>query len=130
MLAEITERGYRGGERTLRRWLVDARAHQQRPPAPLPPASARTITGWIVRPVDKLSDDDQAALKDARARCLDLAAITDLAHGFTDLVRGRHGDQLAAWIAEATASAYPEIRGFANGLGKDLEAVTAGLGLP
>jgi transposase len=130
LLAEITERGYRGGERTLRRWLIDARAHLQRPPPPPPPPSARTITGWIMRPADKLSEDDQAALKDARTRCPDIAALTDLAHAFTDLVRSRHGTQLTAWITHAAAGAYPEIRAFANGLGKDLDAVTAGLTLP
>jgi transposase len=83
-----------------------------------------------MRPADKLSEDDTAAFKDARTRCPDIAAITDLAHGFTDLVRQRHGHQLDTWITTAAASAYPEIRGFATGLRKDLDAVTAGLTLP
>lgn len=129
LLQEIVARGYRGGERTLRRWLVAARTHRERPPAPPPPPSSRTITSWIMRPADKLSEDDTAALKDARALCPDIAAITDLAHGFTDLVRQRHGDQLDGWIRTAAASGYPEIRGFATGLRKDLDAVTAGLTL-
>ena len=107
LLQEIVARGYRGGERTLRRWLIDARTHRERPPAPPPPPSARTITSWIMRPADKLSEDDTAALKDARARCPDIAAITDLAHGFTDLVRQRHGDQLDGWITHRGRQRLP-----------------------
>jgi transposase len=127
LLQEITARGYRGGERTLRRWLIDAR--QQKPPAPPPPPTSRTITGWIMRPAEKLNEDDTAALKQAHSRCLDIAAITELAHGFTYLVRERAGTQLEDWIEHAAASAYPEIRAFANGLRKDFDAVRAGLTL-
>jgi transposase len=82
-----------------------------------------------MRPANKLSEDDATALKDARARCPDLAAITDLAHGFTKLVRQRRGAQLEDWINQACAGSIAEIRSFANGLRKDLDAVTAGLTL-
>ena len=87
LLQEILARGYRGGERTLRRWLIDVRAHLQQPPAPPPVPSSRTITSWIMRPADKLSQDDTTALKDAHACCPEIATIADLAHGFTDIVR-------------------------------------------
>lgn len=128
LLQEISARGYRGGERTLRRWLIDARQHLQQPTAPPVPAS-RTITGWIMRPADNLSEDDAAALKDACTRCPDIAAITELAHGFTYLVRQRAGTHLDDWIAKATAGPVKEIRGFAGGLRKDYDAVKAGLTL-
>lgn len=39
---------HRGGERTLRRWLINARAGTHQPPEPPPVPSARAITGWIV----------------------------------------------------------------------------------
>jgi transposase len=130
LLAEIAERGYRGSERTLRRWLVNARTVQHRPPTPPPVPSARTISSWIMRPTDKLDENDRAALKNACTQCPDIAAITDLAHGFTHLLRERHSDQLNDWIATAAASDYPDIRSFANGLRKDINAVTAGLSLP
>ena len=129
LLQEITTRGYRGGERTLRRWLIDARQHQQKPPAPPPPPASRTITGWIMRPADRLNEDDTAALKDACTRCPDIAAITELAHSFTRLVRQRAGAQLEEWIAQAAAGPISEIRAFANGLRKDFDAVRAGLTL-
>lgn len=123
---EIRGRGYRGGLRTLQRFLVQARQHER---APTPPAvpSARQLTAWIMRPDDKLSDDDRTGLKDACVRCPDLAALTDLAHGFTTLVRNRGGSHLEAWITEATASSFREVRGFAIGLRADYDAVRAGL---
>ncbi len=129
LLQEIIARGYRGGERTLRRWLIDAREHQHKPPAPPPPPASRAITGWIMRPTDKLNEDDTAALKDACTRCPDIATITELAHGFTRLVRHRTGAQLEDWITQAVAGPVSEIRAFANGLRKDFDAVKAGLTL-
>ena len=129
LLQEISARGYRGGERTLRRWLIDARQHLEKPPAPPPVPASRTITGWIMRPSDRLNEDDTAALKDACTRCPDIAAITELAHGFTHLVRQRGGTQLDDWIAKASAGPVKEIRGFAGGLRKDYDAVKAGLTL-
>jgi hypothetical protein len=34
--------------------------------------SARRITAWIMRPGNKLTDDDRTNLADARSRCPDL----------------------------------------------------------
>jgi transposase len=123
---EIRARGYRGGVRTLRRFLAHVRG-PHRPPAPPPVPSARQINGWIMRPDDKLSDDDKTALKDACARCPDLAALADLAHGFNDLVRHRGGDRLESWINQAVSSSFSEVRGFATGLRGDFDAVRNGL---
>jgi transposase len=126
LLEEIRARGYRGSERTLRRFLVQTHGREQAP-APPPVPSARQITAWIMRPDDKLSEDDRTGLKDACARCADLAALTDLAHGFNQLVRHRGGDRLETWINHAARGSFPEIRAFATGLRADFDAVRAGL---
>jgi transposase len=123
---EIRARGYRGSERTLRAWLAGIRRAEPVPAAP-PVPSTRQIASWIMRPDDKLSDDDRTGLKDARARCPDLDILTRLAHGFTDLVRQRRGAELQAWIDTAQYGPFPELRGFANGLLNDLAAVKGGL---
>lgn len=126
LFSEIRDRGYRGTLRTLQRFLGQIRGHN-RPPAPPPVPAARHIAAWIMRPDDKITDDDRLGLKDARTRRCDL---TELAHGFNRLVRERRGRQLEEWIKKATASSIPEMRGFASGLLKDLDAVRAGLTQP
>ena len=122
---EIRARGYRGTLRTLQRFMVKVRDVDRIPPPPVP--AARRITAWIMRPDDKLSDADRLGLKDARARCADLDALTKLAHGFNELVRQRRGTELEAWINQAIQGRFPEVRGFARGLLSDFDAVTNGL---
>jgi transposase len=128
LLDEITARGYTGGERTLRRWLVDIRGRDE--PAPPPAPRARDITGWILRPADKLTADDRTELDRLCGLCPDLAAIRDLARGFANLLRTRTGQHLAAWIEQTEHADIPELRSFANGLRKDWDAVVAGLTMP
>ncbi|MEU9256698.1 transposase [Streptomyces sp. NPDC048270] len=63
-------------------------------------------------------------------RCPELAEASRLARGFATILRRRDGHRLGAWLAHADESEVKEIRTFANGLRKDLSAVTAGLTLP
>ena len=56
-----------------------------------------------------------------------MATLTDLAHGFTNLVRQPGGEQLEAWIDQAVRSSFADVRGFATGLRSDFDAVRAGL---
>jgi transposase len=53
-----------------------------------------------------------------------------LTQAFLALVRGRRGEALEAWIAQATQSGIDAVVRFARGLQEDLAAVTAGLTLP
>ena len=129
LYTEIRDRGYHGTLRTLQRFLIQIRG-VARTPAPPPVPAARHLTAWIMRPHDKLTDNDHLGLKHARAHCPDLDTLTDLAHGFNRLVRDRGGDRLEEWIKQATACSFPEIRGFAAGLLNDFDAVRAGLTEP
>lgn len=129
LFREIRERGYRCSLRTLRTYLAQIRRDRSAPPAPPPVPSARQITGWIMRPDDKLDEDDRLGLKAACVACPDLAAVTELAQAFNHLVRTRGGVRLEDWITTAVASPFPEIRGFAKGLYHDFDAVSAGLTL-
>ncbi|MEV6964486.1 transposase [Hamadaea sp. NPDC051192] len=130
LLAEITAQGYRGGERTLRRYLISIRGTEQAaPPQPKVP-SARQLAALIMRPDARLTSDERDALADACTRCPDLATIRDLAQGFTDLVRELRGTDLFSWLEQADHADVHELRRFANGIRKDLPAVTAGLTLP
>jgi transposase len=74
---EILERGYRGTLRTLQRFLVQHRVTTQ-PAAPPKVPAARHITAGIMRPDDRLTEQDRLGLKTARARCPDLDTLTNL----------------------------------------------------
>ncbi|MFY1652754.1 ISL3 family transposase [Solwaraspora sp. WMMB762] len=80
-----------------------------------------------MRPIDKLTDEHRAELERLCGLCPDLAAIRDLARGFTDLVRTRGGDRLTTWLEQAEHSTIAEIRSFAKGLRPDWDTVRAGL---
>jgi transposase len=127
LLAEIRGRGYRGSARTLRRYLITIRGADEPAPAPPPVPPARDITGWIMRPDTKLTDEHRTELQRLCELCPDLAAIRDLAHGFTSMLRTLDGAHLEAWVKHAEQGAIAEIRSFATGLRKDWDAVTAGL---
>lgn len=76
---QIRARGYRGSDRTLRRWLSQARRAEPAQPQPEPIPSARTITSWIMRPVENLDPTERDHLAELTTQCADLARITDCA---------------------------------------------------
>jgi transposase len=49
---------------------------------------------------------------------------------FADLLTGRRGEDLEAWMTSVDADDLPALHGFAHGLRRNLPAVTAGLALP
>ena len=49
---------------------------------------------------------------------------------FADLLTGRRGEDLDAWMSRVDADDLPALHGFVRGLRKDLPAVVAGLTLP
>jgi transposase len=127
LLAEIRTRGYRGSQRTLRRYLINIRGTSTTPPPPPPPPTSRDITTWIMRPASNLSPQDTTALEEVCSRCDELAAIRRIAREFADLVRERGGTKLQAWVEKTQHGPIAELRSFASGLRKDWDAVLAGL---
>jgi transposase len=47
-----------------------------------------------------------------------------------EMMTGRHGDRLDAWMDQVNADDLPHLRSFTTGLRKDYEAVLNGLTLP
>src|SRR5258705_43598 len=84
LLAEIRALGYRGGSRTLRRWLAGVRGPEAEPIAAPAAPSTRDATGLIMRPGKDLTDDERATLDQLCQRHEPLATVRDLAHRFTN----------------------------------------------
>ena len=57
----------------------------------------------------------------------ELAQTRQLAQQFLRLVRERRGRELHKWVAAVQKHGPPELRGFSRNLGRDWEAVLAGL---
>jgi transposase len=129
LLAEIRAHGFKGSERTLRRWLIKLRGAIAEPEIPKP-VKVRDLVAWIMRPHENLSEEERLELKRVCAANTELASTRDLARRFTILLRERRGHELHAWVTDAQNGPVREIASFAAGLRKDWNAVVAGLTLP
>ncbi|WP_392900494.1 ISL3 family transposase [Streptomyces sp. LN699] len=97
--------------------------------APLRPPTVRQVTGWLTRHPTALSEDDRASLKDVLARCPELDTAAGQVRDFGEILTGRLGSRLPAWIGAVDTSQLPGLTGFALHLLRDLDAVIAGLTL-
>jgi transposase len=129
LCAEICALGYQGTVRTVRSYLQPLRATGIAPRAARPP-KVRRITGWLLRHPDRLDADDQVKLKEVRAACPHLDALAGHITAFAEILTGRHGDRLDAWITAVEADDQPHLHSFTAGLKRDHAAVTNGLTLP
>jgi transposase len=127
--AEITARGYRGSYGTVNLYLQPFRALGAAPPPRPAPPKVRDITGWMLRHPDSLGADEQLKLKQALARCPHLDATAAHVTAFAEMMTGRHGERLDAWIAAVDADDLPDLHSFTTGLKHDHDAVLAGLTL-
>lgn len=126
---EITERGYRGSTKTVRRYLQPLRAAHPARPAPPAAPFVRQVTVWLTRRPDRLTDDrDQ--LEEILARSPALSTLRRHIRGFVEIMVDRHGHDLATWMDDVETSGSTALRSFVAGLRRDLDAVTAGLPLP
>lgn len=127
LTAEITALGYRGSDKTVRRYLQPFRAAMTAPPAvPLAP-SVRQVTGWLTRHPDSLDEDERLQRKAVLTRSPALTTTARQVSEFAQMLTGRHGDKLDDWLNDVDSAGVPALRSFANGLRHDLDAVTAGL---
>ncbi|WP_425444756.1 ISL3 family transposase [Streptomyces milbemycinicus] len=116
--------------RAVRRFLNTLARHNGPQAVPPPPPAVADVVRWIIGRPENQSDQARQDLKDVCGRCQEIAEACRLARGFATILRRRDGHRLGDWLTQADASQVKEIRTFANGLRKDLDAVTAGLTLP
>lgn len=130
LTTEIRERGYRGSQRTVYRYIQPFRVSRKAPdPAPVPP-KIKHVAGWIMRNPENLKPEDEQRLNVILARCPELAATRRHVGAFAAMIRDLHGDRLPEWVDHVRADDLPALRSFTTGLKQDWAAVTAGLTLP
>ncbi len=88
------------------------------------------MTCWILTHPDHLDAEEQAKLKEVRARCPHLDATAGHVAAFAEIMSRLRGDRLDEWIAKVEADDLPDLHSFVTGLKRDHAAVVNGLTLP
>jgi transposase len=134
LFREITAHGYHGTAASVRAYLKPLRdlttQNNTIDPVPAPTPKPRTISSWILRHPDNLTDNDNAGLTTALDTCPHLQALADHVRRFAEILTRRLGHQLEDWLRDIDAATeQPDLASFAAGLRRDLPAVINGLTL-
>jgi AcrR family transcriptional regulator len=130
LFAEITMRGYRGGQNIVRQYLHQFRTAVQIPRPPRKPPSVRRVVSWIMTNPEHMTTVDQRKLDAILAAGPHLNALASHVRAFATIMCSRRGQELEAWMAAVDADDQPALRSFVLGLRRDQDAVTAGLTRP
>jgi transposase len=129
LFTEIQEQGYSGSKRSARRYLQPLRAALTAPVIPPPPPTVREVTRWITSHPDHLTDDETAKLNSVKIRSTHLSATAGHVTAFAEMMTGRHGEHLPAWIDAVELDDLPSLHSFTCGIRRDQPAVINGLTL-
>lgn len=131
---DIRERGFRGSVQTVARWAAGRRAVLSRDPVPATAGSAavrrpsRRRCAWLLGcEPDKVSPEERDLVDRIAAAAPALGTAADLARRFAAMIRGGDAADLDTWLTSARKS---ELAGFAEGIGRDLDAVRAAITEP
>jgi len=127
---ELQQQGYGGSYASVRDAVRPWRCQHPLPGPPSRPPTARQVTAWIMTHPDHLDQDQRTGLKQVLADCPELELLSGLVQDFARIMSGREGHQVDAWMQRASQTPIPELGSFAVGLGRDRDAVIAGLSLP
>ncbi|MGW8329340.1 ISL3 family transposase [Streptomyces sp. NPDC055897] len=126
---EIQRLGYRGDINTVRRHLKPYRDGEIPITAPSPHLSVRSVTDWIMRRPEHLTDVESKGLDELCGRNTALATTIEYARRLALMIRERRSEHLAldVWIADVRLNGQRELRTLANGIRRDHAAVRAAL---
>ncbi|MET7313515.1 ISL3 family transposase [Streptomyces sp. NPDC005134] len=120
--------GYKGSYQQVRAYLREKRLSpgggSARPPTP------RTVSGWILRRPESLTESERMRLKAVLAHCPELDALTGHVRSFARMLTERKGERLSEWLDAVRQDDLPAIHTLAAGIDRDRDAVIAGLTLP
>jgi transposase len=138
---EIVAQGYKGGSRSVYRFLeslrqtpAPARGKAERsqavPETSLQHLCAQEAVWLFVRDPADLQKQEQRALTAIRQASQTADTVYTLAQQFMRMIRQLEGAHLDEWLGLVRASQIPELQSFVQSIERDKAAVLAGLTLP
>ena len=114
---EIKEKGYRGTDRQLYRFLPTLK--QEKIELPVLPllsrVSVREAVWLIARPFDDLETNERADLSELCRSSTQFATLHSLVQSFGHIVRKRERHHLEAWKQQISESGIAQVQRFAKG---------------
>ena len=149
LLHEVKRRGYTGSESLFRLFIVNLRKQHQEaatstvlaldvseahvtvaadlPPKPSPKRRmSPSRASWLcVSQPCKLDEKQRQQVEEIRAAHPDLESAYRLCQAFVSMLKERRDEDLDQWLAQAKGSGIAELKSFAQGIGRDYDAVRA-----
>lgn len=129
LFRELKEKGYRGSDVTIRRvtrqWRKPVPMLMKTPPLKLP--SPRTLTWLLLKPVEKLKEEERRMVAALLQSSPAIKRGCELIEEFRGMIRGRKVEALTSWLESARQSNLVELENFATGIRRDETAVRATL---
>lgn len=141
LFLELQNKGYHGGETTVRSFI--ARLRKGLPGMARPPkqaqkgeqvsasmASPRELRWLLSKREEDLTPEEKRDLMRLLESSLEVKHVHHLLQTFLQMLRERRPELLNGWMKEARESRIKELISFANGIERDYDAVRAGLTFP
>jgi transposase len=141
LFTELQEKGYRGGETTVRSFVARLRkglSGMARPPKHVKQGTSSSASSLSPREMSRLLSRREKDLtleeKSDLERLLESSQEVRLVHhllqAFLTMLRERQPERLNGWMKEARESGIKELKSFVAGVERDYDAVRAGLTFP
>ncbi|MHB8597172.1 MAG: ISL3 family transposase [Ktedonobacteraceae bacterium] len=139
LFEELQEKGYRGGETSVRSFVTRLRKGLSgiaRPPKHAKngtvgsAVSPREFRWLLAKREEELTPEEQHDLKRLLENSEEVKELHCLLQSFLQMLRLRRPERLNGWMKEARASGIKELGSFVAGIERDYDAVRAGLTFP
>jgi transposase len=140
LFLELREKGYRGGETTVRSFVSRLRKglpgmarppkQAQREAGSVPIVSPRELRWLLSKREEELTPEEKDDLTRLLESSQEVKLVHQLLQDFLQMLRERRPEHLNGWMKEARASGIKELKSFVVGIERDYDAVRAGLTFP
>lgn len=125
---EIVAQGYPGGRGNVARLVTQLRTQEQTGEVDVEPVcglTPRRALGPLLVPPERRTREHEATIRQLKALDSEIEQSATLLERFTQILRERAAEDLAAWVRDAAQSGIEELVEFVKRLRQDRDAVEA-----